>query len=354
MIKKRCEFIYFVLIITVLFGINSTKGLLFGEIPENNVIIKTVYSEKKSNDNKKSDIIFKDKKIINLSISVLEVRPSETIIKLKPQIFVEDGQSCSLRFGKRFRNRKYSTGNSIKLNGESVNIMLIPRIVKDKGVEISIKTRYFYLKDSNMSGKKRKPLELLLKRSVFTRNDEEIAVDLLENKREKKKIVLLITPFIKIIPGPSLYRENAKYKLSDPIFIMNNELISNQNGSPSFISEGLTSKNRTGKKFLNSYIACVLKNRFKGTIFLSVKKFKGSKKIGILNNKKLKFRYNDNNFELISLESILPVKGKWIVFGKYISDRDIRKEKSLDLSPLVGDRGGIVIVSGKDFEKVIL
>jgi len=116
--------------------------------------------------------------------------------------------------------------------------------------------------------------------------------------------------------------------------------INRKTSSPSFISADLTAKNRGGKNISNSYIACVIKREYSGIFFLSVKKFRGSKKIGVLKSKKLKFRYNNNYFELISLEPILPVKGKWIVFGKYIPEIDIKKEKSLGLSPLVGKRGG--------------
>lgn len=306
-----------------------------------------------SKSKKEDDLIFDTIKLIEMSIAIFEIKPSDTITKTRSKITVLEGQKCSIQFASGRNKQKIPIDYSIKLKREMIKIFMTPKIIEKKGIEILIETLYTYTKNASGVEKKEKYSPVKSTKTILAKNYEEIIVDLFENKAEEKKIVLKIIPYIKKIPGPGIYPADPKYKLSNAILIMNDELISKKLGNnvPKLVSSSVKKKGKNAAD--DCFVACIVKRGNKGTFILSVKPFKGSKKIGILDGKILKFRYNKDKFELVSLDPFLPLKGKWIVYGKNIPELTLNKPKGMSFYPYIGKKGGVVILCGEGYKKII-
>ena len=220
--------------------------------------------------------IFKPKKIIELNIEHLEIRPAETIpLKGIVRLKTESGESV-----------KYEIV-SPSLSFDSVQLELKPVIVDLKGIEMMIQVSH--------------AAKILQKKSILTRNLEPVIVELMRNKDKSVKIADKITPIIHVImPAGSYPQPINELKMVRHILFMNDE----------FISRGGTSTTRTesedGQIFLYFWI------KGKGLYLLSFRHFEKAEFLGVVKNNVIKVRHGDDYFEWISMEPILPV-GTWRV-----------------------------------------
>ncbi|MCK5004002.1 MAG: hypothetical protein KAS21_02895 [Candidatus Aminicenantes bacterium] len=305
----------------------------------------TIYRERIIDNDKKETMTFEDQKLIKMTIALFEIKPSDTINTKRSEIRIEEGQKCSLQFVTGLHKERHHLDYDAGSKAEMLNIYLTPSIVEGKGVEVLIETSYLMALESG------KGSAVFKKNSIKTdivRNYEEIVVELFNNKEKNKKIVLSITPYIEIIPGPEKYPGLVKFKLVTPILIMNEELLYRNTKTPDFISATESGKDNG----VNCYINYFVRKNDIGDFLLSVKPFKGAKKIGIIDNKVLKFKYRNDMFELISLEQILPLEGKWIVYGKHVPVRKIKGSK-FERHPFFKGKGGVLVICSKDTESLL-
>ena len=331
-----------VIFIIVLFVLLNSIEVFSGDNLNDSNKLSSMYHERIIEGNKKKALFFEDQQIIKMNIALYEIKPSETINTKKSEIRIEEGQKCTMQFVSGL-NRKRSRIDFDKVKDmEMVNIYLTPEIVKGKGVKILIETSYTFA-DRKRSFKGNPVTKNNSIKTDIVKNYEEVSVELFRNKQLGKKIVISITPFIETIPAPAKYPGIPKYKLFSPILIMNDELISKSTKSPDFISAAASENDLA----TNCFIECIVKKDDKGSFLLSVKPFPGSRKIGIVNNKILKFEFRNDMYELISLEQILPLAGKWIIYGRYIPVTWIGEAK-FDKHPFIRGKGGVMVVCLKD------
>ncbi len=292
---------------------------------------------------------YKSKTFIKLSIKIIEIKSSKSILKSELAIKVIDGEEGSVRIGSGPPVKKPINYKS-KIKREMMVINISPKIIKDKGIRLSIKTSYFVTDDAYAKFNNRKDQSQSANSSsdVLTANLEEVMIDLLENKKKKSKIVMKVTPFIETISGAKVYPGIVKFKLMTPILIMNDELIYKNTSSPDFMSG--VSSDKTIKS--SCFIECIVRKKNTGSFLLSVKPFKGLKKVGVVNNKIMKFRFEKDKFELISLEQILPLEGKWIIYGMHIPVKKFGGDP-LDRNPFIKGKGGVYVLCVGDVEEYL-
>ena len=292
---------------------------------------------------------YRTEKYIKFSMKILEVTPSETILKSESTIKVGDGKECMFTFGSSSPLKKPIDYKSV-VEREMIIVKITPSIIKDKGIHLKINTKYYISDDAYAKFNNRKENSQSAESSseAIAGNYEEVVIELLENKKDRKKILLKLIPFIESEKEIKNYPGVVKFKLNTPILILNDELIYRNVSSSDLISGVISEKAKKGSCF----IECIIRKENKGTFILSVKPFKGMIKVGTITNKIMKFRFGIDNFELISLEQILPLEGKWNLYGMRRPKEKIMGTK-LDRNPYINGKGGVYIVCVKDAEEYL-
>jgi len=219
------------------------------------------------------DFIKEPKKIIELRIEHLEIHPTDTI-------HLNDGVKIKTESGSRV---KYSYSSEYI---PRIEIELTPTIIEKKGIEFRIKIFH---------GER-----IIKEETVFTRNYEPIIVELMEDEKKKIKLSDKITPMIQTIePAKAYPGKISELKMVNHMLLMNNELLTRG---------GLRAINEENRPiFLFFYI------KEKGVYVLSFKPFDGAEPLGVVRNKTIKIKHDEDYFEWVSQESILP-EGKWLVW----------------------------------------
>ncbi len=221
-----------------------------------------------------TDFLVEPKKIIELKIEHLEIRPSATIplkgvIKLK----TESGSSV-----------KYEI-SSPSLSLKNLELQLQPVILDPKGIMMNIQVS--------------QAAKILHQQSVLTGNLQPVIVELLKNKDKSIKLADKITPVIQLIMPPMAYPHPLhEIKMVRHILFMNDEFIS-RSGTATASTESDDSQ-----IFLYFWI------KDKGLFLLSFKAFDKAEPVGVVKNNIIKIKHGDDYFEWISMEPILPV-GEW-------------------------------------------
>jgi hypothetical protein len=221
-----------------------------------------------------TDFLLEPKKIIELKIEHLEIRPSVTIplkgmIKLK----TESGSSV-----------KYEI-SSPSLSLKNLELQLKPVIVDPKGIMMNIQIS--------------QAAKILHQQSVLTGNLQPVIVELLKNKDRSIKLADKITPIIQLIMPPMAYPHLIhEIKMVKHILFMNEEFIS-RSGTATASAESDDSQ-----IFLYFWI------KDKGLFLLSFKAFDKAQPIGVVKNNIIKIKHGEDYFEWISMDPILPV-GEW-------------------------------------------
>jgi hypothetical protein len=221
-----------------------------------------------------TDFLVEPKKIIELKIEHLEIRPSATIplkgvIKLK----TESGSSI-----------KYEI-SSPSLSLKNLELQLKPVIVDPKGIMMNIQIS--------------QAAKILHQQSVLTGNLQPVIVELLKNKDKSIKLADKITPIIQVIMPPLAYPHPLhEIKMVRHILFMNEE----------FISRGGTAT--ASAESDDSLIFLYFWIKDKGLFLLSFKAFDEAEPIGVVKNNIIKIKHGEDYFEWISMEPILPV-GEW-------------------------------------------
>jgi len=222
------------------------------------------------------DFILKPKKIIELNIEHLEIRPTETIpLRGVVRLKTESGKFV-----------KYEI-SSPSLSLENIQLELKPVIVEPKGIEMMIQISH--------------GAKVLQKKSILTKNLESVIVELMRNKDASIKLVDKITPIIQVVMPPLAYPQPInEIKIVRHIFFMNDE----------FISRGGISSARAESEDSQIFLHFWIKG--KGLYLLSFQPFEKAEPLGVVRNNIIRIKHEEDYFEWISMEPILPV-GAWRV-----------------------------------------
>lgn len=233
-------------------------------------------------------------KLIELNIKVLEILPTDTNVKTEHKITIRNGQEVSLVFGEQAPVGKE------KYNNETVVLKICPNIIVNKGIEITIKGEIQYSGRGLITTTNR----------VMAKNYEEIIVTIFDNRQENKKLVARITPCIKTIQGAMNYPADLgiSIQLSDAKLLKNEKLITVIES----LHLSISSKGSYG------YLNCHIKGE--GVYVLGFRPFSDSKKVGVINGHQMRFKFEDDQFELSSNKPILDQPGKWILYGLKIDN----------------------------------
>lgn len=224
------------------------------------------------------DLIKEPVKIIEFYIDHLLIKPTETIFSQEStKIKTRDGQPTSY---------SYVIGSAQKA---SIQIKLTPFIEEQVGIKIKIEVM---LED-----------KILKEEIISTKNLEPVIVELLEHKEKDEKYADRITPLIRTIEPPKEYPDVIEeLKFEDNMFLLNQEVISRNSGT-------LTVPGGTIDKpiFIGIFV------RGKGMFVMSLNPFEGAEPIGVAKENIMKFKYNDDLIEFISIKPFIK-KGKWTVW----------------------------------------
>jgi hypothetical protein len=228
------------------------------------------------------------KEIVEFTIEQLIIRPNETIsLKGKVTLKTETGLPV-----------EYDISN-LPGASEIIKVRLTPIIIERSGIRIKI--------ELSQKGKITKSEEFL------TRNLESFVVELLENRNKYEKLAAKITPLIKIIEPAKMYPEPIyslrldKYRLykNNTLLLKGSLGVSNENGRSIFLFFFLKEK---------------------GIYVISFKPFDGSKPSGVVEDNIIKFKLDNDYFEWLARDSILP-EGKWLVWVRNNPDYKMSKEE---------------------------
>ncbi len=135
----------------------------------------------------------------------------------------------------------------------------------------------------------------------------------MEDEKKEIKLSDKITPMIQTIEPAKAYPGKIReLKMVNHMLLMNNELLTRG---------GLRAVNEENQPvFLFFYI------KEKGVYVLSFKPFDGAESLGVVRDKTIKIKHDEDYFEWISQESILP-EGKWIVWVRNNPEYDPTQDK---------------------------
>ncbi len=271
------------------------------------------------------DFIKEPKKIIELWIEHIEIRPTETIfLKGKSRLKTESGIAVT-----------YEVSSSL-FPFKGIEVELLPVIIEEEGVKVQmklskerkIKRTIDEQKGIDLKIKLSQEGKIIKEETVFTRNLEPVIVEIFEKKDEYLKLAEKITPLVQVINPPVTYGEPIrKIEMINHLLLMNGELV--MGGKGNYLSGEASSEDR----FLILYY--YLKD--KGIYVLSFKPFEGAEPLGVVRDNVIKIKHNDDYFEWISMKPILP-EGKWQVWIRNNPDYDPEKaanERGVDKKRLL-------------------
>ncbi len=147
-----------------------------------------LYTELFSQEQIKSDKK-EGKRTISIEVKVLKVLKSDTILMSNPKTVIEDGSEGSLIMGRRIpvKNEK----GEMEYFDDTTEIKVMPRIVPEKGIEMTIEAIIRgYDKEKN------KQTISTMKKCELIGNLETIVLELMENKKDKSRMVFQFTPMV--------------------------------------------------------------------------------------------------------------------------------------------------------------
>jgi hypothetical protein len=155
---------------------------------------------------------------------------------------------------------------------------------------------------------------------IIVNDGDTLVLDLLENPKTGSKVQDLIKATT-TESGTGKYFENVEptdfsinyinLKLVDFKTLVNKIVVEEKRGFPA-------NSHIIGFRFKD-------KGRFLLSAFQQDKKH-NFQKIGYIENNKMFFKNQTDSFEIISKENILPLKGKWTLWGKYTSESEIKEK----------------------------